>query len=159
MTPIRDARDEDGPQLIDLIANCYAEYPGCVLNVDDEAPELYSIATYHARKGGRFWVAENDGRINGSVGFVATDDPAAIELKKLYVAKEARRLGLAARLCELVEEEGRRGGAKVVELWSDTRFKEAHRLYARRGYTRGPETRELHDASKSVEYYFRTEIG
>jgi putative acetyltransferase len=49
--------------------------------------------------------------------------------------------------------------ASAIELWSDTRFLDAHRLYEKRGYVRGPKTRELHDKSKSVEYYYRKALG
>ncbi len=150
---IRDARDNDSGGLIRLIAGCYAEYPGCVLDVEGEAPELIAPATWHTEAGGRMWVAERDGAIVGSVALL----PAAkgsMELKKLYVASEVRRFGLGARLCWLVEAEARSRGATVLDLWSDTRFEDAHRLYEGRGYERGPDTRELHDASESVEHYF-----
>ena len=154
---IRDARDDDSGGLIRLIADCYAEYPGCVLAVEGEAPELIAPATWHTEAGGRLWVAERDGTIVGSVALL----PAArgsMELKKLYVSSEARRFGLGARLCGLVEAEARSRGATTLELWSDTRFEDAHRLYEGRGYERGPDTRELHDASESVEYYFRKSL-
>ena len=153
---IRDARDEDADQLIALIAACYAEYEGCVLDVEAEVPELRTIASTHAEVGGRFWVAESDGRIIACAGFV----PAAngtIEMKKLYVSKEARRMGLARKLVSLVEIEAMSRGARSIELWSDTRFEDAHRLYAGRGYKRG-ETRDLNDLSASTEYYFRKDL-
>jgi hypothetical protein len=41
-----------------------------------------------------------------------------------------------------------------MELWSDTRFLDAHRLYERLGYRRTGRTRELHDLSDTVEYEF-----
>ena len=154
---IRDARDDDSDGLIRLIGDCFAEYPGCVLDVEGEAPELIAPATWHTKAGGRLWVAERGGTIVGSVAIL----PAAkrsMELKKLYVSSEARLVGLGARLCGLVEAEARSRGATTLELWSDTRFEAAHRLYERRGYERGTETRELHDASKSVEYYFRKSL-
>ena len=154
---IRSARDDDSAGLIRLIGGCYAEYPGCVLDVEGEAPELIAPATWHTEAGGRMWVAERDGAIVGSVALL----PAAkgsMELKKLYVASEVRRFGLGARLCGLVEAEARSRGATVLDLWSDTRFEDAHRLYERRGYERGPDTRELHDASESVEHYFRKSL-
>jgi putative acetyltransferase len=151
---IRDARDEYGDQLIHLIASCYAEYPGCVLDVDGEAPELRAIASTHAGAGGRFWVAESDGQIIGSVGLLPGED-GVVEMKKVYVAKDARRMGLGRRLVSLAEAEAMSRGARGIELWSDTRFDDAHRLYEQRGYVRDPKTRELHDASKSVEYFFR----
>ena len=40
MLQIRDARDDDEPGLIALIAGVFAEYPGCVMDVDGELPEL-----------------------------------------------------------------------------------------------------------------------
>jgi putative acetyltransferase len=154
---IREARDEDAERLIELIEACYSEYDGCVLRVDDEAPELRKIATSHLQKGGRFWVAEHNGDLVGSAGMLPGSN-GVIEMKKLYVAKDARKIGLGARLCSLIEVEAMSRGADAVELWSDTRFEDAHRLYERRGYKRG-KTRELHDASKSVEYYYRKDIS
>ncbi len=155
---IREARNEDAGQLIALIEACYSDYDGCVLRVDEETPELRKIATAHIEMGGRFWVAEHNGTLAGSVGLVPGNAPGVIEMKKLYVAKDARKIGLGARLCSLVEVEAMSRGAEAVELWSDTRFEDAHRLYERRGYERG-KTRELHDASKSVEYYYRKDLS
>jgi putative acetyltransferase len=151
---IRDAKDGDAADLVALIRGCYAEYEGCVLDVEGDAPELLTIATSHGQAGGRFWVAESGGKVLGCIGLVPSGDGAA-EMKKLYVSSEARRMGLGARLCSRAEVEARSWGVKAIELWSDTRFKDAHRLYEQRGYERGPKTRKLKDKSKSVEYYYR----
>lgn len=151
---VRDARDSDAEGLIALIGGCFAEYPGCLLDVDGELPELRAIATAFREWNGRFWVAEREGRVIGSVGFTPGKRPGYAELKKLYVEKAARTLGLGNALCALVEGEARKAGFTRIDLWSDTRFTTAHRFYERRGYTRGPETRELHDSSDTVEYYF-----
>jgi putative acetyltransferase len=151
---VRDARDDDDWDLIGLVAACWAEYPGCVLDVHGEEPWLRAPATAYAAKGGRLWVAEDDGRVVGSAGIVPSSEPDAAALRSLYVARRARRQGLGARLVDLVEREARRRGASTLELWTDTRFTDAHRLYERLGYTRGPRTRELHDLSRTVEYYY-----
>ena len=156
---IRDARDDDSWDLIGLIAACWAEYPGCILDVHGEEPWLLAPATAYREQGGHLWVAELDGRIVASVALRPAAEPDGIALKSLYVARAARRRGLGDRLTALVEDEARRRGATFVELWTDTRFADAHRLYERRGYVRGPDTRELHDLSKSVEYYYRKELG
>lgn len=154
---IRETRDDDSAGLVRLIDQIYAEYEGCVLDVENEVPELKTPATSHAEAGGRLWVAESGGNVVGCVALLPAGN-GTMELKKLYVSREARRMGLGARLCSLVEVEARDRGARSLELWSDTRFKDAHRLYERRGYERGPETRELHDKSKSVEYYYTREL-
>jgi putative acetyltransferase len=153
---IRDARDDDAAQLIRLMGDVFAEYPGCVLDVDREEPDLRAIATAYAACCGRFWVAERrpDGCILAMVGARPLGNGSNWELKKLYVDKAARGAGLGARLVGLVEEEVRRRGAPLLELWSDTRFTDAHRLYERLGYQRRPGLRELHDLSNSVEFHY-----
>lgn len=157
---LREARDDDAAELIELIGAIWDEYPSCVMDVDGEVPELRRIASAHAENDGDFWVAEHATRIVGCVGWVPSSDGGGkgrgVELRKLYVAAEARRSGLGAHLCARVE--GARRGVDFVELWSDTRFEDAHRLYERRGYRRGPHTRELHDLSGSVEYYYRLDL-
>ncbi len=158
MPAIRDARDDDEGGLIALIGACFGEYSGCVLDVDGEIPELRRIASAYRELGGHFWIAELDGIVVGSVGFAPSALPRGIELRKLYVARAERRRGLAHRLCDRVEDAARQRGACFVDLWSDSRFETAHLLYERRGYVRGAETRELHDLSQTVEYFYRLEL-
>ena len=155
---IRDAIDGDAIGLIDLIAACWSEYPGVVLDVDGEAPELRAIATAYSRAGGRFWVVEEGRRIVASVGAAPAAAPEGLELRKLYVLRALRRRGLGAKLCGLVEDEARARRLRFVDLWSDTRFADAHRLYERLGYRRGPATRALGDKSGTIEYYYRKEL-
>lgn len=153
---IRAATDADSEALCDLIAAIFAEYDG-VLFILDEMPELRAIATAFDRAGGEFWVAERDGELVGCVGCSPTKGNG-IELKKLYVHKDLRRHGLGARLVDLVERAGRDRQAGFVDLWSDVKFETAHRFYERRGYRRDGRTRELHDESETVEYYFRKDM-
>jgi putative acetyltransferase len=79
-------------------------------------------------------------------------------LQKLYVGRSARRQGLGSRLVARVETEAIERGATAIELWTDTRFEPAHRLYERLGYVRNGATRELHDLSNSVEYHYLKEL-
>jgi len=57
-----------------------------------------------------------------------------------------------------VEREARRRDAGVVELWSDTRFTDAHRLYERLGYQHTGKTPDLHDLSNTTELRFTKEL-
>jgi putative acetyltransferase len=150
---IRPVRDEDALDLIELIASVFGEYRGCVTDVDGEMPELRGMATYIDQVGGEYWVAERDGRIVGMGGYGKSGE--GVELKKLYVHRRERGTGLGARIVDLIEAAAKERRAPFIELWSDTRFTTAHAFYEKRGYVRGPDTRELHDLSKTVEYYFR----
>jgi len=145
---IRPARDLDAEGVIRLIARVFQEYPGCVLDVDREEPQLRAPAS---RFDG-FWVAEARGHVVGCIACGLHE--GWVELKKLYVDRAFRRRGLARRLIAQVEEVARGRGAERIELWSDTRFETAHRVYERLGYEATGRTRDLHDLSNTTEYHF-----
>ncbi len=153
----REAVDADSDALIALIGGVFEEYPGCVMDVDGEMPELRAIASHFRGLQGRFWVAERSGSVVGCIGFAPLPSDG-VQLHKLYVRADSRRCGIGAALCNLVEASARERGATHVELWSDTRFETAHLVYERRGYLRGSKTRELHDKSDTVEYFFRKDL-
>ena len=153
MPRLRPATDADAEAVIDLIARIFTEYPGCVLDVDGEEPELRTPASSFDR----FWVAERDGAVVGCIACGRRGD--LVELKKLYVDKDARGEGLARRLVDLVEQAARDEGASLIELWSDTRFATAHAVYLRLGYTQTGRTRELHDLSHTTEHHFIKQLA
>ena len=152
-TVIRPARDEDGDAIIALLRAVFVEYD-CVFELD-EFPELPALASHIAHANGRAWVAEHEGRVVGSVAFTPSSSPGGVELRKLYLARDLRGSGLGEELCARVEDDARARGLSFVDLWTDTRFTRAHRFYERRGYVKGPVTRDLHDKSRSTEYYYR----
>ena len=154
---LRDVRDSDSAALIELIGGGWAEYPGVILALDEEEPWLRRPATYYAGAAGRMWVVDEDEGLAACVGVKPLEDGAAAELKSLYVAASARRRGLGAALVDLVERHAVTHGARTVRLWSDSRFGEAHRLYARLGYRRSGQ-RELHDISDTTEYGFTKDL-
>jgi putative acetyltransferase len=150
---LRAVRDDDAAALCALIGGVYAEYPGCVLEIDGQDADLLSLATVVAARGGAMWVVERNGELVACCGWVPSG-PGVVQLRRLYVAEPARRQGLGGLLADEVERAARAVRAEQIELWSDTRFADAHRLYESRGYLRRPEIRELHDASNSVEYHY-----
>jgi putative acetyltransferase len=162
LTPyrLRAARDADSTGIVDHIAAIWAEYPGCVMDLAEES-DLVNVATGYAQDGGAIWVAETaDGKLAATVAISPCEEaPGGIKLGRLYVAKSARRGGLASKLLDFAERVARARGALFMELWSDTRFVEAHRFYEVRGYTRLPGERALRDASDSYEFHFRKRLG
>jgi GNAT superfamily N-acetyltransferase len=151
---VRPARDADGAAIIDLVQRVWSEYPGKTLNVRNDMPELIDPETSYAECDGRFWVVERDGEIIGSIAARPSADGGVLELQKLYVKKSERRHGFGSRLCRLVEDEARRRGMPAVELWSDIKLLDAHRLYEDRGYERGG-LKTYSDTSGTVRCYYR----
>jgi GNAT superfamily N-acetyltransferase len=151
---IREGRDSDAEGFIALIDACWAEYPGCILDVDGELPELRALATYFAEAGGALWAAERQGEIIGMAATrpLGTDD--AFEICKVYVARSVRGTGLAHALLGRAEAFARDAGARRLVLWTDTRFETAHRFYEKRGFVRQGSIRILDDLSKSLEFRY-----
>jgi putative acetyltransferase len=129
------------------------------MDVHGECPELLAPAREYDEASGRFWVATDACHtVVATVGWrpLASD---AVALERLYVHRRWRRRGVAATLAAFVEAIARDRGAPAVELWSDTRFLDAHRFYLSRGYSRVGADRELHDASHTVEHHFVKDLA
>jgi GNAT superfamily N-acetyltransferase len=150
---LRPGRDGDAPGLITLLTACWLEYPGCVVDVDGELPELHALATYFADAGGTLFVSELDGRIVGSVGTRPLAD-GAWELCKMYVDAGQRGSGLAQALLAAAEAHAVAGGATAMKLWSDTRFTRAHRFYENNSYVRSGPIKVWTDLSNSLEFAY-----
>lgn len=159
MTPtVRQGLDSDAAGVIALIGECWAQYPGIILDVDGEMPELRALATYYRGKGGTLWVAETLAEI---VGMVATvpHDAGIWEICRVYASPSAHGSGLGHRLLDTAEAHARAAGAMRLVLWSDTRFDRAHRFYEKRGYIRSGPIRVLHDISNSLEFGYAKPIN
>lgn len=156
---LRRGDDRDGPALRALIAGVFAEYENCPF-VDAEFPELAAPASHYRARGGELWIAEEaDGRVVGSLAVAARYRPGEFELFKVYLHAATRGRGVAARLLGLAIDHARaRGGARLV-LWSDTRFLDGHRFYARHGFRRVPGIRALHDAALTLEFGFARDLA
>ncbi|HWA80764.1 MAG TPA: GNAT family N-acetyltransferase [Acetobacteraceae bacterium] len=156
---VRPGRDSDAAGFIALIGACWAEYPDVIFDIDGEVPELRALATHYAGKGGMLWAAEAKG--GEVVGMVATlpakaeaDAASCWEIARMYVARPWRGTGLAHRLLDRAESHARAQGARRAVLWSDTRFRPAHRFYEKRSYVRVGPLRVLNDLSRTLEFGF-----
>lgn len=148
---LRPGRDADAAGFIRVIGECWSEYPGCVIDIDGEAPELHALASHCAKRGGAVWVAEADGEMAGLVcAYPSTD--GAWELAKMYVARQWRGSGVATELLGSAQAYARARDAERMVLWSDTRFDRAHRFYEKCGFVRVGPLRVLADKSNSIEF-------
>ena len=152
---LRAGRDGDAADFIALVGACWAEYPGCVMDVDGEVPELRALASYYAGQGGALWAAEQDGRVVGMVGTKPLGDgaPGTVwEIGKMYAYPGQRGSGLARALIDAAEGYVRGQGGATMRLWTDTRFDRAHRFYEKCSYLRDGPIRALDDLSHSLEF-------
>lgn len=78
------------------------------------------------------WVAEQGGRMVGSIFLVETDKGA--QLRLLYVEPEARGLGIGEALVRTCVDFARGAGYTRIWLWTHTILTSARRIYAAAGF-------------------------
>ena len=155
---IRPGRDEDAAGFIALVREAWLSYPGCVFDLDEDAPDLRAWASHVAGEGGAVWAAEQDGAVVGMVGTHPLAG-ATWELVRMYVAPTARGGGLAARLVAGVEAHARAAGAAELLLWSDTRFARAHAFYEKHDFLRSGPIRVVNDRAGTLEFRYRKPVA
>jgi putative acetyltransferase len=166
---IRPALAADSEAVVRVVRAVYDEY-GFIWDAAGYHADLYDLHGHYLNQGHAFWVAAQEG--GGIIGTVALEffeplpgEPGrAVEigntirvggcdcaLERLYVDPTARRLGAGSRLVETALQEARRRGRRALEIWSDKRFGDAHRLYGRFGAVSVAE-RICHDPDQSPEW-------
>jgi putative acetyltransferase len=151
---IRPVEDQDADALIKLIGDCFSEYEGVFLDLDDLDKDITAYETSLKKQNGVGFVVEGDGgEIVASVA-CAPSGEGRYELKRLYLSAKLRGSGMGLKLLHHIEDVARAAGAAKMDAWSDTRFTRAHRFYEREGYAKQVETRDLGDISNTTEFYF-----
>lgn len=149
---------EAAPDVIELIHRVFDEY-GFVWDPEDEFWDLLTeehAFPYRAPIGGMWVMRDDEGTVVGSIAANRIDGPT-VELHRLYLDAHLRGRGLGRRLLETAVDWAREHGAWRIELWSDTRFADAHRLYERLGYVKS-DARTLDDVNHTVEFKYDIEL-
>lgn len=147
---IRPATGADSLAAANVVKAVFEEY-GFTWDAEDYCADLYDLETHYIQAGNRFWVAESTGQIvatsalelfdvlpgqagkavvlEGKVRAAGSD----CSLERLYVHPLARGAGLGRRLLETTINEARSLGRSAMEIWSDKKLENAHRLYGHYG--------------------------
>ena len=98
------------------------------------ADDLADISLHYLRSPeDHFWVAEDEGQIKGIVGIQGRDQREA-ELRRMSVARDARRQGIGWALLETTETFCREQGYQQIRLTTVTLLQPAIAMYIRFGY-------------------------
>jgi putative acetyltransferase len=147
---IRPAVGEDSPAAAEVVHAVFQEY-GFSWDADDYCADLYDIQAHYLDEGDYFWIGETDGRIVGTTALELFETlPGVIgeavelagqvragaadcSLERLYVHPRARGQGLGRALLETTLSKAQELGRRAMEVWSDKKLLNAHRLYGHYG--------------------------
>jgi len=130
---LRPATNNDRVAIESLVFGVLAEY-GLTPDPNGTDADLQDIEAEYCRKGGAFDVLVNEnGHIVGSVGLHATS-ASICEIRKMYLASDARGKGLGRRLLEHALAEAKSLDFSRVELETASVLKEAIALYESYGF-------------------------
>ena len=121
--------------------------------LDPDDPALWETDDMQM-PGGLFLLARLDGRLAGCGG-VRKFDATTGEIKRVWVASNARGKGVARALMDRLEDEAAARGFKRLLLDTNGTLHEARAMYARRGY------REIsrYNDNPHAEHWFEKLIG
>ena len=134
MTKIEIAREPYGSPLSRPLTDAQAKelverYGGWEGAGSEPEPKLFDDPD------GYFLVAQLDGSPVGCAGICCCEGERTAELRRMYVAAEARRLGIARALMAALEERARQLGYLTLRLETGPEQPEAIHLYETSGFT------------------------
>lgn len=165
---VRRATNQDVPGIVATVRECFDEY-GFSWEEDGYCSDLYDPETHYIALGNDFWVAVEGEMVVATVALEhfppvpgAFGSTTLVEgmvrasgvdcsLERLYVKPSHRKQGLGLRLTQLVVDTAIERGRTALEIWSDKKLVDAHRLYSRFGALRVGE-RICDDPDESPEW-------
>ncbi|AIE88029.1 GNAT family N-acetyltransferase [Fimbriimonas ginsengisoli] len=147
---LRVATNRDVDDVVRVIRAVYDEY-SFAWEEDGYHADLYDLEKAYAAIGDTFYVATWQGEtvgtaalerfdaVPGEIGAIVEHNGflrvggADCSIERLYVHPNGRKRGVGQALMNRVIEDARNEGRSRMEIWSDKRFTDAHRLYERLG--------------------------
>jgi ribosomal protein S18 acetylase RimI-like enzyme len=149
MIIIREYEGKDKESVISLINNVLKEYFSTrwqkvvnpiknllfkIFNIKYKyLSDLYNIETEYFKNNGKFYVAESNGEIIGTIAIKEEKDMTA-RLRRLFVDKKHRRQRVGQKLLDTVLSFARDSGYRELVLSTIPTMMEAQEFYKRNGF-------------------------
>jgi len=148
---IRPASKEDVDRLIDIIRQTIISY-GYIFELEFELPDFLDFENYYGRSKGELYVIEDSGVVVGC-GALKLDGGIPY-LSRIYVDEAYRGRGYGKAIVQYLMARNIDLGNNGLELWTDTLFRTAHKLYERLGFVFTGRVRPLGDVNNCYEYHY-----
>lgn len=133
MPKIFPAKTDQDTKIIKELFGEYGDSLGLDLSFQNFEEELVNLPGDYGPPMGCLLIATHQGQTAGCVGLRPFGE-GACEMKRLYVRKEFRRLGISRALAEAVIEWGRSHGYTSMRLNTNQKMVEAIGLYTSLGF-------------------------
>ena len=155
-------KGDDYQSVIKLISDVIINEFKFKLEFDSLDSDLLQIEKHYSEAdGGSFWVAERSTGNNKNnshsqiVGTIAIRNlkqfESTCELKRMYVLKEFRRLGIGQRMLDIATDFARKTGYSRIVLDSSKRLDAARALYLKAGFVDIPRYNDNYRADVFME--------
>jgi len=148
---IRQANQTDLERLIQIIHETIESY-GYIFELEVELPDFLDYDGFYGKKKGELYVMEVDGVVAGCGALKL--DKAIPYLSRIYVDERFRGRGYGKSIVQFLMDRNRDLGNTEIELWSDTLFRTAHKMYESMGYEFTGRVRPLGDINNCYEYHY-----
>lgn len=155
---IREANDADGPALLAVLTQAWADGRGVVFDAADQPP-LHSPGETFTERAGRLWVAVRGEAVVAALGVLPAERAGDFALSLVAVETSARGQGLAAAMLAGADAFAQASGAERLIAWIDTRLVDGMRFLERHGFVRDPGVKSRHEHSDALEAHFARPIG
>ncbi len=136
---LRVARADDGAPAREVVFSVLEEF-GLRPDPKGTDRDLTDLAGHYLEAGGWFGIVEDaGGRTVGTVGLAQTGEEGVVELRKMYLRREARGQGVGRAVLRAVIAQAVRMGYRRMTLETASVLRDAVRLYERHGFARLPD--------------------
>ena len=135
---IREFTDKDSKSIFFLILDIVEKEFGIKVDLNGLDSDIVHLGGYYNQQnGGCLYVAEIEDS-NKIIGTAAIRNfkqfHSACELKRMFVSKEYRKLGIGQRLLDITLDFARKAGYSKILLYSSSALKAARNLYLKNGF-------------------------
>jgi N-acetylglutamate synthase and related acetyltransferases len=131
---IRELQEKDNAAIEHIIRDCLIEFGGNREGLAWADESLSHLSDCYSCEGRAYWVIEQDGQIVGGCGIAPFADSTEVcELQKMYLSREVRGSGIAARLLDTALTFARIH-YKQCYLETLQNMHAANRFYAKHGF-------------------------
>lgn len=129
----RSASNSDGTRVREVVFAILREF-GFTPDPKGTDSDLFDLESSYLAGGGAFeLLVDDDEQIIGTVGLMP-HGPGVCELRKMYLEREQRGRGLGRQMLEHAIATARRLGFRRIELETESRLKDAIKLYQQFGF-------------------------